>query len=88
MTVKTLDGRVKIILKWILNILQYCNFWKAETETTCYLKVDIKQIGRMRWAGYVGRMGRGKVFTGFWLGGPKVGDHWESLGVGGRITLN
>jgi hypothetical protein len=27
------------------------------------------------------------VFTGFWLGGPKVRDHWEDLGVGGRITL-
>jgi hypothetical protein len=31
--------------------------------------------------------GRGKVFTGFWLGGPKVEDHWEDLGLGGRITL-
>jgi hypothetical protein len=31
--------------------------------------------------------GRGEVFTGFWLGGPKVRDYWEDLGVGGRITL-
>jgi hypothetical protein len=31
--------------------------------------------------------GRVEVFTGFWLGGPKVRDHWEDLGVGGRITL-
>jgi hypothetical protein len=31
--------------------------------------------------------GRGEVFTGFWLGGPKESDHWEDLGVGGRITL-
>jgi hypothetical protein len=31
--------------------------------------------------------GRGEVFTGFWLGGPKVRDHWKDLGVGGRITL-
>jgi hypothetical protein len=30
--------------------------------------------------------GRGEVFTGFWLGDPKVRDHWENLGVGGRIT--
>jgi hypothetical protein len=30
----------------------------------------------------------GEVFTGFWLGGPKVRDHWVDLGVGGRITLN
>jgi len=31
--------------------------------------------------------GRGEVFTGFWLGGPKGRYHWEDLGVGGRITL-
>jgi hypothetical protein len=30
---------------------------------------------------------RGEVFTGFLLGGPKARDHWEDLGVGGRITL-
>jgi hypothetical protein len=28
---------------------------------------------RMRWAGHVARMGA--VSTGFWFGGPKVGDH-------------
>jgi len=27
------------------------------------------------------------VLTGFWLGGPRVGDHWEDLDVGGRITF-
>jgi hypothetical protein len=32
--------------------------------------------------------GRGEVFKGFWLGGSKVRDQWEDLGVGGRITLN
>jgi hypothetical protein len=31
--------------------------------------------------------GRGKVFMEFWLGGPKVRDHWEDLSVGERITL-
>jgi hypothetical protein len=31
--------------------------------------------------------GRGEVFTGFWLGGLKARDHWEDLGIGGRITL-
>jgi hypothetical protein len=31
--------------------------------------------------------GRGEVFTGFWLGGPKARVHYEDLGVGGRITL-
>jgi hypothetical protein len=29
----------------------------------------------------------GEVFSGFWLVGPKVRDHWEDLGVGGRITI-
>jgi hypothetical protein len=41
----------------------------------------------LRWTGYVARMGWGEVFRGFWLGGPKVRDHWENIGVGGRITL-
>jgi hypothetical protein len=31
--------------------------------------------------------GRGEVFTGFWLGGPNGRDHWEDLGICGRITL-
>jgi hypothetical protein len=42
---------------------------------------------KMRWAGHVRRMGRGEVFTGFWLGGPKGRDHWEDVGVDERITL-
>jgi hypothetical protein len=42
---------------------------------------------RMRWAGHMARMGSGKLFTGFWLGGPKARDHWEDLGVDGRVTL-
>jgi hypothetical protein len=32
--------------------------------------------------------GEGEVFTGFWLGCPKGRDHWEDLGIGGRITLS
>jgi hypothetical protein len=31
---------------------------------------------------------RGEVFTGFWFGSPKARDHWENLGVFGRITLS
>jgi hypothetical protein len=31
--------------------------------------------------------GRGEVFTGFRLGGQKVRNHWEDIGIGGRITL-
>jgi hypothetical protein len=49
--------------------------------------VRVVKSKRMKWVGHVARMGRGEVFTGFWLGGPKVRDHWEDLGVGGRITL-
>jgi hypothetical protein len=40
---------------------------------------------RMRWAGNVVR--GGKVFTRFLLEVLKVKDHWEDLGVGGRIIL-
>jgi hypothetical protein len=49
--------------------------------------VRVIKSRRMMWAGYVARMWRGEVFTGFWLGGPKIRDHWEDLGVGGRISL-
>jgi hypothetical protein len=48
--------------------------------------VRVIKSRRMRWAGHVARMG--EVFTGFWLGGPNVRDHWEDLGVGGRKTLS
>jgi hypothetical protein len=50
--------------------------------------VRVIKSRRMRWAGHAARMGRRGVFTGFWLRGPKVRDHWEDLGVGGRITLS
>jgi hypothetical protein len=31
--------------------------------------------------------GRVEVFTEFWFVSPKVRDHWEDLGVGGRINI-
>jgi hypothetical protein len=37
--------------------------------------VRVIKLRRLRWTGHVARMG-GEVFTGFWLGGPKVRDHW------------
>jgi hypothetical protein len=49
--------------------------------------VRVIKSRKMRWTGYAARMRRGEVFTGFWLGGPKVRDHWEDLGVDRRITL-
>jgi hypothetical protein len=39
--------------------------------------------GRDMWHAW----GRGEVFRGFRLVGPKVRDHWEDLDVGGKITL-
>jgi hypothetical protein len=50
--------------------------------------VRVIKSRRMRLAGHVARMGKGEVFTGFWLGSPKVRDQLEDLGVGRRITLS
>jgi hypothetical protein len=38
--------------------------------------VRVIKSRRIRWAGHAARMGegRGGVFTGFWLGGPKARD--------------
>jgi hypothetical protein len=49
--------------------------------------VRVIKSRRMRWAGHLARMEREEVFTGFGFGGLKVKDHWEDLGVAGRITL-
>jgi hypothetical protein len=49
--------------------------------------VRVIKSRRIMWTGHVARMERGEVLTVFWLGGPKARDHWEELGVGGRITL-
>jgi hypothetical protein len=49
--------------------------------------VRVIKSKRMRWAGHVARMGRGEVFTGYRVGGPKRRDQWEDVGIGKRITL-
>jgi hypothetical protein len=42
----------------------------------------------MKRAGYVARTGGGgEVYTGFWWGNLKEGDHWGDPGVDGRIIL-
>jgi hypothetical protein len=41
----------------------------------------------MRWAGHVARMGEGRGVYRALVGGPMGRDHWEDLGVGGRITM-
>jgi hypothetical protein len=50
--------------------------------------VRVIKSRKMRWAGHAAYVGKGEVFTGFWLGDPKGRDHWEDLGVGGRIILS
>jgi hypothetical protein len=47
--------------------------------------VRVSKSRRMRWAGYVARMVEGRGAYRVLVGRPK--DHWEDLGVGGRITL-
>jgi len=42
---------------------------------------------RMRWAGHVERMGEERVCIRSWLGDWGEGNHWEDLGVDGRIIL-
>jgi len=46
----------------------------------------IKSI-RMRWAGHVARMGRGKLHIGFWWENLRERDHLEDPGVDERIIL-
>jgi hypothetical protein len=43
---------------------------------------------RMRWAGHTARMGEGRSVYRVLVGGPKVREHWEDLGISGRITLS
>ena len=38
---------------------------------------------RMRWVGYVARMGRGEAYTGIWWGNLWERDHLEDPGVDG-----
>jgi hypothetical protein len=49
--------------------------------------VRVIKSRRMRWARHVARMGEGRGVYRVWLGGAKVRDHWEDVGVGGKITL-
>jgi len=47
----------------------------------------VNKSRKIRWVVYVARMEGVEVLTEFWLEGPKGTDHWEYLGVAGRITL-
>jgi hypothetical protein len=46
----------------------------------------IKSI-RMRWAGHVAGMGKGRVAYRILVGDLKEGDHLEDAGIDGRIIL-
>jgi hypothetical protein len=41
----------------------------------------------MKWAGYIARIGKGQVQTGFWWGHLMEGDHSEEPSVYWRIIL-
>jgi uncharacterized membrane protein len=47
--------------------------------------VPVIKSRRMRWAGYVEHMGRGKAYTGCWWGNLRERNHLEILGVDWRI---
>ena len=49
--------------------------------------VQVMKSSRMRWAGHVARIGRRELHTGFWWGNLRERDHWEDLGIDGRIIL-
>ena len=42
---------------------------------------------RMRWSGYVARMGEERGCIGSWRGNRREGDHWGDLGVDGCVIL-
>ena len=41
----------------------------------------------MGWVGYVARMGRGEVYTGFWWGNLRERDHLEDPGVDEKMAI-
>jgi hypothetical protein len=49
--------------------------------------VRVIKSRRMRWAGYIARMGREDVYRRFWWGNLRKRDHLEDPGVDGRIIL-
>jgi hypothetical protein len=49
--------------------------------------VEVIKSRRMRWAGYVARMGEERGCIGSWLRNRRERDHWRDLGVDGWIIL-
>jgi hypothetical protein len=46
--------------------------------------VRVIKSRRMRWTGHVAHMEEGRGVCRVWLGGTKVKDHWQGLGIEGR----
>jgi hypothetical protein len=49
--------------------------------------VRVIKSRRMRWAKHVARIEEGRGVYRVLAGRPECKNHWEDLGVGGRITL-
>jgi hypothetical protein len=51
--------------------------------------IRVIKASRMRWTGHVARMGEVRGAHNILVGKPdgRRGDHWEDIGVDGRITL-
>jgi hypothetical protein len=49
--------------------------------------VRVVKWRRMRWVGYVARMGRGEACTGFWWGSRRERNHLGDPDVDGRVIL-
>jgi hypothetical protein len=59
----------------------------SEELHNLYSSPDIKQVKsrRMRWAGYVARMGEERKVYKVLVGKPEGKNHWEDQGVGGKM---
>jgi hypothetical protein len=47
----------------------------------------IMKSRRIRWAGYVARMGRKRMHIGYWWESQKERDHWEDQDIGAWTIL-
>ena len=49
--------------------------------------IRVIKSSKIFWAEHVARTDERKVDTGFWWGNPRERDHFEDLGVDGRVIL-